>query len=62
MPGTLQIETLKDTRGLDPLLGGRFAARLEALARDKAEEYKANTPLGPQADPRGIGCYRGFLL
>jgi len=44
MPETLRMETLNDARVLDALLGDQFAARLEALAQAKKEEYQANTP------------------
>jgi Rps23 Pro-64 3,4-dihydroxylase Tpa1-like proline 4-hydroxylase len=44
MPETLQMETSKDGRVLDALLSDQFAAKLDALAKTKAEEYKANTP------------------
>jgi Rps23 Pro-64 3,4-dihydroxylase Tpa1-like proline 4-hydroxylase len=38
------LETLGDTRMMNALLGDAFAAKLEALGKAKAEEYKANTP------------------
>jgi Rps23 Pro-64 3,4-dihydroxylase Tpa1-like proline 4-hydroxylase len=44
MPEALQIETLNGARVLNALLSDQFAARLEALAQAKAEEYKANNP------------------
>ena len=44
MPETLQMETSKDARVLDALLSDQFSAKLDALAKTKAEEYQANTP------------------
>jgi Rps23 Pro-64 3,4-dihydroxylase Tpa1-like proline 4-hydroxylase len=37
-------EAISDTRVMNALLGDRFAAQLETLAKARAEEYKANTP------------------
>jgi Rps23 Pro-64 3,4-dihydroxylase Tpa1-like proline 4-hydroxylase len=44
MPQSVQVETARDIRVLDALLSDEFTARLDTLARDKAEEYKANSP------------------
>jgi Rps23 Pro-64 3,4-dihydroxylase Tpa1-like proline 4-hydroxylase len=44
MPQSVQVEPVKDIRVLDALLSDKFIDRLETLARDKAEEYKANNP------------------
>lgn len=44
MPQPIRIESFKEVRTLDALLSDEFTAKLETLARDRAEEYKANTP------------------
>jgi Rps23 Pro-64 3,4-dihydroxylase Tpa1-like proline 4-hydroxylase len=44
MSQSVQVETFKDVRVLDALLSDEFTTRLETLAGDKAEEYKANSP------------------
>jgi Rps23 Pro-64 3,4-dihydroxylase Tpa1-like proline 4-hydroxylase len=44
MPQSIRIESFKEVRTLDALLSDEFTAKLETLARDRAEEYKANTP------------------
>jgi Rps23 Pro-64 3,4-dihydroxylase Tpa1-like proline 4-hydroxylase len=44
MPDTAQLGTLPPTRVIDSLLSDSFTGKLEALAQDKAGEYKANTP------------------
>jgi Rps23 Pro-64 3,4-dihydroxylase Tpa1-like proline 4-hydroxylase len=38
------LETVGDTRVMHALLGDAFGAKLEALGKAKAAEYKANTP------------------
>jgi Rps23 Pro-64 3,4-dihydroxylase Tpa1-like proline 4-hydroxylase len=44
MPQSVQVEPIKGIQILDALLSEDFTTRLETLARDKAEEYKAHTP------------------
>jgi Rps23 Pro-64 3,4-dihydroxylase Tpa1-like proline 4-hydroxylase len=39
-----QFEALIDARAMNALLGDAFVAKLEALGKTNAEEYKANTP------------------
>ncbi len=44
MPESVRVGAVEEVRVLDALLSDEFTLKLESLARDKADEYKANSP------------------